>query len=106
MRKIVALTLALFLSVGAVFADEIAAVFKKYEDGKLTVTVDEKDKTYAVDTAAKVKFKDKDGNEKEVALTDSFKRFKEGTKIKITVEGDKVTKVTGGKGGKDKKTDK
>jgi hypothetical protein len=95
MRKIVALTLALFLSVGAVFADEIKGVFVKFSDGKLTVKVDEKDKEFVVDTAAKVKIKDKDKNEKEVPLTEVLtgKGYKEGVKLILTVEKDKVVSV-------------
>jgi hypothetical protein len=93
MRKIVALSLALFLSVGALLAEEIKGVFKKYEDGKVTITVEDKEKTFPVDTEAKLKFKGKDGTEKEVGLTDMMKFMKEGTKVTLTVEKDKVIKV-------------
>jgi hypothetical protein len=109
MRKIFALTIALMLSVGAVFADEIKAVFKKYADGKITVTVDDKEKTYEVDKDAKMKF-GKQGEEKEVSIVDYItnekRGLKDGNKITLTVEKDKVVKVARERGEKGKKTDK
>lgn|SRR5262245_36075313 len=98
-RKFLAALVALVIGVGAIFAEEIKAVFVKYDDGKLTVKVDDKEKTYEVDKDAVVKFKDK-----EFPLTKALaneKIYKEGTKVTITVEKDKVTKVV-----REKKTDK
>jgi len=89
-RKFFAAAVALALVVGGLFADEVKGVFKKYEDGKVTVEVDGKEKTYKVSTDAKVKFKDK-----EFALTDSFKRYKDGAKITLTVDKDVVTAAKG-----------
>ena len=88
-RKFAAAFVAMVIAVGAVFAEEIKAVFVKYADLKLTVTVDDKEKVYDVDKDATVKFKDK-----EYPLTkalESGKAFKEGTKMILTVEKDKVT---------------
>lgn len=96
MRKIFALSIALMLSVGAVFADEIKAVFVKYEGGKITAKVDDKEKTFVVDTDAKMKF-GKQGAEKEVSIVDYItnekRGLKEGDKVTLTVEKDKVIKV-------------
>lgn len=108
MRKIFALTIALMLSVGAVFADEIKAVFVKYADGKITAKVDDKEKTFVVDTEAKFKIKTgKDGTEKEVSIVDVItnekRGYKEGDKITLTVEKDKVVKVARERGEKGKK---
>jgi hypothetical protein len=110
MRKIFALTIALMLSVGAVFADEIKAVFVKYADGKITAKVDDKEKTFVVDTDAKMKTKGKDGAEKEVSIVDYItnekRGLKDGDKVTLTVEKDKVVKVARERGEKGKKTDK
>ena len=43
-RHFVAIAVVLGLAAGGLFAEEIKAVFKKYEDGKLTVTVDDKER--------------------------------------------------------------
>jgi hypothetical protein len=85
-RKFFAALVATTLVVGGLFAEEVKGVFKKFEDGKVTVDVDGKEKTYKVSTDAKVKFKDK-----EFPLTDSFKRYKDGVKVTLTVEKDEVT---------------
>lgn len=92
-RKFFAVAVAAMLFVGGLFAEEIKGVFKKFEDGKITITVDDKDKTYKVDGDAKFKFKNKDGDEKEVLLVDSLKRYKEGAKVTVTVKDDVVTAV-------------
>jgi hypothetical protein len=91
-RKCFAAVVALMLVAGGLFAEEIKAVFKKFEDGKVTVTVDDKEKTYKVDPDASFKFKTKGGEEKEFKLVDSFsKRYKEGDKVTLTVKDDVVT---------------
>jgi hypothetical protein len=95
-RKCVAAFAALVICVGAIFAEEIKGVFVKFEDGKVTVKVDDKDKTYEVDKDAVVKFKDK-----EFPLTKAMERWKEGDKVILEVEKDKVVK--GKREGKKKK---
>lgn len=57
----------------------------------MTIDVDGKEKTYKVDENATIKFKGKDGTEKEFKLVDSLKRAKEGTKGTFTVKEDTVT---------------
>ncbi|WP_020468031.1 hypothetical protein [Zavarzinella formosa] len=92
-RKFVAAGVAVVLAVGSVFAEEIKAVFVKNDDKTITVKVDDKEKTYQVDTAKKIKFKTKDGEEKEITIVDGLKRRKEGDKVTLTVEGEKVVGV-------------
>ena len=78
------------------FADEIKGTFVKYADGKLTLKVDDKDKEFNIPADLKVKRKfGKDGEEKEIAVRDilSSKFMKEGTKMTVTTDGDKVTDV-------------
>jgi len=87
-RKCVAAFAALVICVGAIFAEEIKGVFVKFEDGKVTVKVDDKDKTYEVDKDATFK-----GKEKEFKLTDLFEKMKEGRGLTLTVEKDKVVKA-------------
>ena len=87
-RKFFAAVVALTLVVGGLFADDIEGVFKKFEDGKVTIDVDGKEKTYKVNADAKVKFK-----EKEFLLVDTFKRYKDGDKVTLTVEKEEVTKA-------------
>jgi hypothetical protein len=87
-RKCVAAFAALVICVGAIFAEEIKGVFVKFEDGKVTVKVDDKEKTYDVDKDATLKFKDN-----EVKLTDVFEKMKEGRTVTLTVEKDKVVKA-------------
>jgi hypothetical protein len=91
-RKFFAALVALTLVVGGLFAEDIKGVFKKFEDGKVTIDVDGKEKTYKVDENATMKIKGKDGTEKEVKLVDSLKRAKDGSKGTFTVEKDVVTK--------------
>jgi hypothetical protein len=86
LRKCFAAVVAVMLVVGGLFAEEIKGVFKKFEDGKVTITVDDKDKTYTVDKEAKVKVK-----KEEKLLTEVFGAWKEGQKATFTVDGDKVT---------------
>lgn len=95
-RKFFAALVALTLVVGGVFADDIVGVFKKLEDGKVTIDVDGKEKTYKVNADAKVKI-GKKGDQKEVLLTDAFKNWKEGQKATFTVEKEEVTNAKKGK---------
>jgi hypothetical protein len=99
-RKFAAALVAIVIAVGAVFADEVKGTFVKLADGKLTIKVDDKEKEYKVPADAKVKRKNKDGVEEEVLLSDRFKRFKEGSKLTLTVEGETVKDVKGEKKGK------
>ena len=85
-RKFFAAVVASMLVVGGLFADEIKGVFKKYDDGKVTISVDEKEKTYKVDKDAKVKVKKDD-----VLLTEALSKWKEGQKATFTVDKDVVT---------------
>ncbi len=97
-RKFFAAVVATVLVVGGLFAEEIKGVFKKFEDGKVTVMVDDKEKSFKVDPDAKVKYKDK-----EFPLTKAMERWKDGMKVTLTVDKDVVT---AGKGEfKKKKTD-
>ena len=89
-RKLVAAFVAMMLAVGGLFAEEVSGIFKKFEDGKVTVSVDGKEKTYAVDPKAAIKFKTKDGTEKEVPLTKMFGRAKDGANIVLQVEDNVV----------------
>jgi len=87
-RKFFAAVVALMLVVGGLFADEIVAIFKKYDDGKITVEVDGKEKTYKVDKDAVYKGK------KERPVADWAAKAKDGTKITLTVEKDVVKSIT------------
>ena len=62
--------------------------------GKLTVKVDDKDKEYKVPDDLKVKFKGKDGEEKEFPASGMLSRRKEGQKLKLEVDGDTVKKIS------------
>ena len=98
-RKFAAALVALVIAVGAVFAEEIRGTFVKFSDGKLTVKVDDKEKDYKVPSDLTVKFKNKDGEEKEFPVSGMLSKMKEGTKLKLEVDGDTVKKV-GRDGGK------
>ena len=87
-RKFFAVLVALALIAGGLFADEIKGVFKKFDDGKVTVEVDGKAKTYKVSTTAKQKYKKED-----TLVTDILKNWKEGDKGTFTVDNEEVTKV-------------
>ena len=91
-RKFFAAMAAVTLVVGGLFAEEIKGVFKKFEDGKVTIEADGKEKAYKVNADAKVKARAKKGEEaKEILLTESFKNWKADTKGTFTVEKDEVT---------------
>jgi len=92
-RKFAAALVALVIAVGAVFADEIKGTFVKFADGKLTIKVDDKEKDYKIPSDLKVKYKDKNGDEKEVPASARLERAKEGSQVTLTVDGDKVTDV-------------
>jgi hypothetical protein len=89
-RKFFAVMVALTLIAGGLFADDITGVFKKFEDGKVTLTPEgsKDDKSYKVNADAKVKTK-----KGEILLTESFKNWKEGQKATFTVEKDEITKA-------------
>jgi len=97
-RKFFAAVVAVMLVVGGLFAEDITGVFKKYDDGKVTVEVDGKEKTYKVDKDAKIKNK-KTGD--ETLLTEALSKRKADSKITLVVEGDVVKGMKGG-GGKGK----
>src|ERR1700676_947375 len=89
-RKFAAALVALVIAVGAIFAEEIKAVFVKYEDGTITVKVDDKEKKYKVTDETKVKF-----GKKEVAATKVLEKgyIKEGRKLTLTVEKEALTVI-------------
>ncbi len=87
-RKFFAAVVAMMLVVGGLFADEISALFKKFDDDKITVEVDGKEKTYKVGKDAMYKGK------KEVPVADWAKKAKDGAKITLTVEKDVVTSIS------------
>lgn len=87
-RKFFAAAAAVALIVGGLFAEEFKGVFKKYEDGKATVEIDGKEKTFKVSPDAKIKNK-----KGEVLVSDFVKNLKEGMKGTFTVEDGVITKV-------------
>jgi hypothetical protein len=84
-RKFFAVLMALTMVVGGLFADDISGVFKKFEDGKVTIEADGKEKTYKVNAEAKIK-----AGQKELLLTDAFKNWKADQKGTFTVEKEEV----------------
>jgi hypothetical protein len=95
-RKFAAALVAMVIAVGAVFAEEVRGTFVKYADGVLTIKVDDKDKDYKIPADLKVKRKfGKDGEEKEIVVREMLqsKFMKEGTKMVVVTEGEKVTDV-------------
>jgi hypothetical protein len=92
-RKFAAALVALVIAVGAVFADEIKGTFVKFSGGTLTIKVDDKEKEYKIPSDLKVKYKDKNGDEKEVPASARLEKAKEGAEVTLTVDGDKVTDV-------------
>jgi hypothetical protein len=89
-RKIVALSLTFLLMVGTVFAKELQAIFQKFEDGKVTVTVDDKEKTYPLYKQAIVKL----GKKNEQPASTWLKTAKKGTAMLIAVDEDTITEIT------------
>ena len=92
-RKFAAALVALVIAVGAVFAAEIKGTFVKFADGNLTLKVDDKEKEYKIPSDLKVKYKDKNGDEKEALASERLGRAKEGRGVTLTVDGGKVTDV-------------
>lgn len=103
MRKLCAAMVALMLAVGGIFADEIKGVFVKSDGKEVTVKVDDKEKTFKIDEKAVMKKKGKDGAEKEYNVGEALAKQKEGAKLTLTVEKDKVTGFKG-EGGKKKES--
>jgi len=104
-RKFAAALVALAIAVGSVFAEEIRGTFVKFADGTLTIKVDDKEKEYKIPADLKVKRKfGKDGEEKEFLVQDMLKSkfMKEGAKLTVVTEGDKVTDVKMERGKKGK----
>jgi hypothetical protein len=97
-RKFAASLVALVIAFGAVFAEDVRGTLVKFVDGTLTIKVDDKDKDYKIPADLTVKQKTKDGTFKEVAASKRLGKAKEGTRITLTVDGDKVTAIKiGGK---------
>lgn len=99
-RKFAAALVALVIAVGAVFAEEIKGTFVKFSDGTLTLKVGEKEKEFKIPSDLKLKFKDKNGDEKEVLASDRLSKAKEGRGVVLTVDDGKVTNVKLEKKGK------
>jgi hypothetical protein len=88
-RKFFAAVVALMLVVGGLFADEISAIFKKFDEGKITVEVDGKEMTYKVAKDAMYKGKT------DLPVADWAKtKAKVDAKYTLTVEKDVVTSIT------------
>ena len=92
-RKFAAALVALAIAVGSIFADEVKGAFVKFADGTLTLKVDDKEKEYKIPSDLKIKYKDKNGDEKEVPASARLEKAKEGSEVTLTVDGDKVTDV-------------
>lgn len=91
-RKFLAALVALVIGVGALFAEEITAVFVKYDSGKVTVKVKDKEKEYTVDEKATMKVLNKEFNLRE--WFEKTKSLKAGSsKLTLVVENDVVTGV-------------
>lgn len=105
LRKSIAALLTLFLSLGAVLADEIDAVFKKYADGKITATVTVKQKnketnkeeevskemTYPLYAKAKVKLGKKNADQ---SADEWLKTAKSGMQLKLFIDEGTVTEIS------------
>jgi len=94
-RKCLAALLACFLAVGTIFAEEIKGLFKELSEkgDKITITVDDKEKTYDVKEGAMFK-----GKKNDQTLADWAKGKKSANSpIVLTVEDGKVTEVKRGK---------
>jgi hypothetical protein len=93
-RKFAAALVAVVIAFGSIFADEVKGTFVKFADGTLTIKVDDKEKEYKIPADLKIKRTIK-GEEKEIVVQDMLKGkfMKEGAKLTLTVDGDKVTDV-------------
>jgi len=78
-------------------ANVVAGKFKSYKDGTLTITTgkkgEETDKTFKVADTLKVNKWDGEDLKKELAINDAFKDLKEGTRVAVTADGDKVSAI-------------
>jgi hypothetical protein len=102
-RKFAAALAALVIAFGSVFAEDIQGTFVKFADGKLTIKVDDKEKEFKIPADLKTKTKNrKTGEETEVLVSERLGRAKEGTKLTVVVDGDKVTDVKMSRRGKGK----
>jgi len=93
LRKFAAALVAVAIAAGSIFAEEVKGVFVKFADGKLTIKVDDKDKDFKIPADLKIKYKTKDGEEKEALASERLGKAKEGSEVTLTVDGDKVTDV-------------
>ena len=92
-RKFAAALVALVIAVGAVFAEDVKGEFVKFADGTLTIKVGDANKDYKIPSDLKIKYKDKNGDEKEVLAADRLGKAKEGAAVTLKVDGEKVTEV-------------
>lgn len=101
MRKMLMALVAMFAMAGLVIAVEVTVVAESYDKEKKTIKVKEgdKEKTYTVSDKAKFTTTDQKGeNSKEAKLEDFEKRVtgkggKNGIKLDITTDGDKITEA-------------
>jgi hypothetical protein len=96
LRKLICGLFALAVCAGALLAEDIQGTLKKYENRKITITVDDKDKTFDVAKDVKVYRV----NRKTLNITDvkgGLPKVKTGTIVTITTEKkddkDMVTQV-------------
>ncbi len=87
LRKLLAVTVALLFGVAVCLAAE--GVVAKYDKSTQTVVVKVGDKEYSA-KIADVKIFSPKGN---VIPAEKFKGFKEGTKVEVTLDGDKITEM-------------
>jgi len=87
LRKLLAVMVALLFGVAVCLAAE--GVVAKYDKGTQTVVVKVGDKEYSA-KIADVKIVSPKG---KPIPADKFKGFKEGTKVEVTLDGDKITEI-------------
>jgi uncharacterized protein YebE (UPF0316 family) len=76
MRKMLAVVVALGMMVGVTMAEEIKATFVKFAEGKLTVKIEDKEKTYDIPA--------------DLKGAKGLAKVKEGAKLILKVEDEKV----------------
>jgi len=102
-RAIVAGVLGLLMTVTVVFAKDVKGTFIKYEEGSVTVSVDDKETTFKTDDKSVMIGK----KDKQVPVTEFAKVFgkvKVGTKLELKVSDKDVIEEI--KMAKTKKKDK
>jgi hypothetical protein len=92
MERLLCVSLALAIGTGALLADEVKGTFKKINGDKITITVDNADKTYPLAQDPLVVTDDN----KAKAVKGGLKAVKEGTAVTVITEkkDDKETVIT------------